>query len=174
MKKEQKNHLYKTGTSDLHLVEETVSPFYQRGGLAHAIALLGLSEPDSLLDAPSEMGLVTMIRNGLNKKVLDTMMAHLDISAVDMGRILHTSDRTMRRYTDDTVLNPDQSEKLLELARLFAHGIDVFGSSTRLRRWMNGPVSSLGGKRPIDLLDTTVGITLVNDTIGKIEYGIAS
>lgn len=156
------------------MVEETVSPLYERGGLAHAIALLGLSEPDSLLDAPSEMDLVSLIRKGLNKQALDAMMEHLDISAIEMGQILHTSDRTMRRYTDETILNPDQSERLLELARLFAHGIDVFGSSIRLRRWMTGPVNSLGGKRPIDLLDTSVGITLVDDTLGRIEYGIAS
>jgi hypothetical protein len=36
------------------LAEETVWPYYQRGGLAHAIALLGLSEPDSELETPTE------------------------------------------------------------------------------------------------------------------------
>jgi putative toxin-antitoxin system antitoxin component (TIGR02293 family) len=172
--KKEKPKAYKIEDRPPLTVEETVSPYYKRGGLAHAIALLGLSEPDSRLDTPSEMDLVAMIRNGFTKTSMDTMMEHLDVSAGDMARMLHTSDRTLRRYTEDTVLNPDQSEKLLALARLFAHGIDVFGSSQRLRRWLNGPVSSLAGKRPIDLLDTSVGITLVNDTIGRIEYGIAS
>lgn len=165
---------YTTGESGISLVEETVSPLYARGGLGHAIGLLGISEPDSLLDAHTDFDLVSLIRKGFNKGALDAMMAHMDITATDMARIMHTSDRTMRRYTKDTVLNPEQSERLLELARLFAHGLDAFGSRDRLRRWMNGPVQSLGGQKPIDLLDTSVGIGLVNDVIGRIEYGIVS
>jgi putative toxin-antitoxin system antitoxin component (TIGR02293 family) len=163
-----------SGEGDFSLVEETVSPLYMRGGLGHAIGLLGISEPDSLLDAHTDFDLVSMIRKGFSKKSLDAMMVHMDITATDMARIIHTSDRTMRRYTKDTVLNPEQSERLLELARLFAHGLDVFGSRERLRRWMNGPVQSLGGQKPIDLLDTSVGIGLVNDVIGRIEHGIIS
>jgi putative toxin-antitoxin system antitoxin component (TIGR02293 family) len=96
----------------------------------------------------------------------------LNISSLEMSKMLHTSDRTMRRYTSESVLNPEQSERLIELARLFAHGVDVFGSSDRFRRWINGPVFSLGGQQPIDLLDTSIGISLVNDTLGRIEYGI--
>ncbi|MCU0403800.1 MAG: DUF2384 domain-containing protein [Chitinophagaceae bacterium] len=170
----QKNRVTTTGDDNTVLVEDTVSPDYERGGLGHAIALLGLSEPDSMLDVPTDFDLVSLIRKGLRKKALDAMMAHLDITATDMARILHTSDRTMRRYTDNTVLNPEQSERLLELARLFAHGLNVFGSRSRLRRWMNGPVQSLGGQKPIDLLDTSVGVNLVDDILGRIEYGIVA
>lgn len=153
-------------------VEEAVLPLYQRGGLGHALALLGLKQHDSLPDIPTDFDMVGVIRNGLSKKAMDEMMAHLDISSLEMSRILHTSDRTMRRFTDETVLNPGQSERLIELARLFAHGEDVFGSADRFRRWINGPVYSLGGQHPIDLLDTSLGISLVNDTLGRIEHGI--
>jgi putative toxin-antitoxin system antitoxin component (TIGR02293 family) len=156
----------------LSRVEETVSPLYQRGGLGHALAILGLQQPDSLLDTPTDFDLVDVIRKGLSKKAMDVLMAHMDISAIEMSRMLHTSDRTMRRYTDDSVLNPEQSERLIELARLFAHGIDVFGSADRFRRWINGPVYSLGGQQPINLMDTSLGISLVNDTLGRIEHGI--
>jgi putative toxin-antitoxin system antitoxin component (TIGR02293 family) len=153
-------------------VQETVSPLYKRGGLGHALALLGIEQADSLLDAPNDFDMVAVIRKGLSKKAMDEMMTHLNISSLEMSKMLHTSDRTMRRYTSESVLNPEQSERLIELARLFAHGVDVFGSSDRFRRWINGPVFSLGGQQPIDLLDTSIGISLVNDTLGRIEYGI--
>ncbi len=155
-------------------VEETVSTSYQRGGLAHAIALLGLAQPDSMLDAPSDFDLVHLIRQGLSKMAMDRMMLHYDITALDMARILHTSDRTMRRYTEDSLLNPEQSERLIELAKLYAHGIDVFGSPVRFRRWLNSTILSLGNQRPLDLLDTSVGISLVDDTLGRIEHGISA
>ena len=157
-----------------YTVEETVSPDYKRGGLAHAIALLGLAQPDSMLDAPSDFDLVHLIRQGLSKMAMDRIMLHYDITALDMARILHTSDRTMRRYTDESLLNPEQSERLIELAKLYAHGIDVFGSSARFRRWLNSTILSLGNQRPLDLLDTSVGISLVDDTLGRIEHGIAA
>lgn len=153
-------------------VEETVSPLYKRGGLGHALALLGIQQADSLLDAPTDFDMVEVIRKGLSKKAMDEMMAHMNITSLEMSRMLHTSDRTMRRYTSESVLNPEQSERLIELARLFAHGVDVFGSAERFRRWMSGPVFSLGGQQPIDLMDTSIGISLVNDTLGRIEYGI--
>lgn len=156
------------------VVEETISPFYERGGLAHAIALLGLSAPDSTLDAPSDFDLVALIRAGLTKNALDRMVQAYDITTIDMARILHVSDRTMRRYETESVLDAEQSERLIELAKLFAHGISVFGSGTRFRRWLNGEVYSLGGQRPIDLLDTSIGIGLVDDILGRIEYGIVA
>lgn len=156
------------------VVEETVSPLYERGGLAHAIALLGLSVPDSTLDAPSDFDLVALIRAGLTKKALDRMVHAYGLTAIDMARILHVSDRTMRRYETESVLDPEQSERLIELAKLFAHGISVFGSNTRFRRWLTSEVYSLGSQKPIDLLDTSIGIGLVDDVLGKIEYGIVA
>lgn len=156
------------------LAEETVSPGYERGGLAHAMALLGIALPDSTLDEPSDFDLVALIRAGLTKKALDRMVEAYDITTIDMARILHVSDRTMRRYETESVLDPEQSERLIELAKLLAHGISVFGSGIRFRRWLNGEVYSLGGQRPIDLLDTSIGIGLVEDVLGKMEYGIVA
>lgn len=157
-----------------NIVEETVSPHYERGGLAHAIALLGLTFPDSSLDAPTDFDIVTLIRSGLTKKALDRMLHAYDITTLDMARILHISDRTMRRYETESVLDPEQSERLIELAKLFAHGISVFGSNERFRKWLHCEVYSLGGERPIDLLDTSIGIGLVDDVLGRIEFGIVA
>ena len=157
-----------------HMVSEPVSPFYERGGLAHAVALMGLTEPDSMADVPTDFDLVSLIRSGLSGKVLERMMQYYDLPSTEMARLLHISDRTLRRYEKDSLLDPEQSERLVELARLYAHGIDVFGSGSRFRRWLNSSVFSLGGERPIDLLDTSIGIGLLNDTLGRIEHGIVS
>ncbi len=163
---------YPLHEGEFYKAEEAVSPYYQRGGVAHAIALLGITSPDSTLDAPTDFDLVKLIRNGLTKKALDRIITAYNITALDMANILHVSDRTMRRYETESVLEPEQSERLIELAKLFAHGISVFGSSERFRRWLNSEIFSLGGQKPIGLLDTSIGISLVDDTLGRIEYGI--
>ncbi len=163
---------YKIPEEKLQVFEETVSPYYQKGGLAYSLALLGLSEPDSMADVQSDYGLVQLIRKGLSKHSIDSMMETMGVTATDMAKILRISDRTIRRYEDNTVLDAEQSERLIELARLYSRGAEVLGSLSRFRQWMNNPVVSLGHELPIDLTDTSVGIQLIHDTLGRIEYGI--
>lgn len=154
------------------IVEETISPSYQKGKLAYSLALLGLSQPDSLADVHSDYDLVQLIRRGLSKNSIDRMMITMGITTTDMAKILRISDRTMRRYENNTVLDAEQSERLIELARLYSRGAEVFGSLSRFRNWMSNPVVSLGHELPIDLTDTSVGTQLIHDTLGRIEYGI--
>src|SRR5262245_9499821 len=68
------------------------------------------------------------IRGGLQKNVLDKFMAVSGFSLADMARILHTSERTLQRYTASHLLNADQSERILELLQLFDRGCEVLGS----------------------------------------------
>lgn len=95
------------------------------------------------------------------------------ISVTEMAGIIHTSDRTLRRYTsDDTVLNPEQSERALELARLYSRGEEVFGSIDAFNQWMNSQVTALGNKKPKEYLDTSIGFEMLMEEVGRIEHGV--
>lgn len=89
-----------------------------------------------------------------------------------MANILHTTDRTLRRYTAKQKLNPEQSERLIEMAKLYTRGEDVFESLENFKTWMATPVAALGNKQPKDFLDTSMGIQLLMDELGRIEHGI--
>jgi hypothetical protein len=56
-------------------------------------------------------------------------------------------------------------------ARILAQAIKTFGSQDAAEDWINGPVMSLGMKRPVDLLVTTKGVNLIEDLLGRIESG---
>lgn len=120
----------------------------------------------------SVFDLIEVSRRGLSKKAVATMARNLGISQAELFTILHISARTWQRYTDEKLLPQDVTEKALQLANLYKQGNDVFGESWRFSGWMNHPSLYFGGKKPIDVLDTTFGFQLVSDEIIRIEHGV--
>jgi putative toxin-antitoxin system antitoxin component (TIGR02293 family) len=115
---------------------------------------------------------IALIRKGLTRKSLDHFMNTTGLTPDEMAAIMHTSTRTLRRYTPETVLNPEQSERVVELARLYSRGEVIFGSIDLFKDWMNTAVLALGNKKPKEFLDTSIGISILLDELGKIEHGI--
>ena len=119
-----------------------------------------------------ESDLIPIIRKGLSKKNLDHLMATTGLDLETMASILHISARTFHRYTAATTLNPEISERIFEIARLYTRGEEVFGDLPSFKTWMTYPSRSLGSKFPKELLDTSLGIKLLEDELIRIEQGI--
>ncbi len=120
----------------------------------------------------SVFDLIEVSRRGLSKKAVATMARHLGIAQADLFIILHISARTWQRYTDEKLLPQDVTEKALQLANLYKQGEEVFGEAWKFQGWMNHPSPFFGGKKPVELLDTTFGFQLVGDEIIRIEHGV--
>jgi putative toxin-antitoxin system antitoxin component (TIGR02293 family) len=103
---------------------------------------------------------------------MDNLMTITDISMTEMAAIIHTSDRTLRRYTPSQKLSQEQSERMVELARLYTRGEEVFGNIPEFRQWMNTQLATFGNKKPKDYLDTSLGIAMITDELGRIQNGI--
>lgn len=101
-----------------------------------------------------------------------TLINQLDISNKKLSEILHVSTRTINRNLNENfAMGIDKVEKLLGLYRLIIHGIDVFGSKKKFSKWINKR-NVLFDAKPIDMLVTMQGLQMVDDTIGRIEYGV--
>jgi putative toxin-antitoxin system antitoxin component (TIGR02293 family) len=114
------------------------------------------------------------IKKGVKKNVLLNTMKLTGFSLEDMAEVLHTSDRTLRRYTNDDILNTDQSERLLELAELCKLGTEVFGNTASFNQWMNSSIMALNYSTPKSYLTTIVGIHIVAQLLGRLQYGVFS
>lgn len=66
------------------------------------------------------------------------------------------------------------SERLLLLEQLARHGESVFEDAGVFARWLRRPLRVLGSHAPLDLMDTSTGLTLVDTILGRIEYGVYS
>jgi putative toxin-antitoxin system antitoxin component (TIGR02293 family) len=106
------------------------------------------------------------------KKALDTLLDKTGITTGEIAEIIHTSDRTLRRYTPQQKLNPDQTERVIQLAHLYSRGEEVFDTLDSFKEWMNSTVIALGNKKPKEFLDTSIGIDYLMEELGRIEHGI--
>jgi len=122
----------------------------------------------------SDIDVLDLIKKGISKKALDNTLEMMGISLEEMSDILHVSERTLRRYTDTSLLNTKQSERILELTKLYHYGEEVFGNLETFKTWMDSTIMALGEKRPKEFLDTSIGIKLITNILGRIEYGVYS
>lgn len=122
----------------------------------------------------TEEDYIHLIRKGIRKKSLDHLVEATAISVSDMAAIMQTTSKELAALKPNELLEKDQSEKVVNIARLYAMGEEAFGSAAEFNKWMNGRVPSLGKKRPKDFLDTSSGINLLMDEISRIQYGVYS
>lgn len=113
-----------------------------------------------------------LIRGGLTRGSLDTLMKKTGLDIYELANILEVTDRTLRRYTPEEVLNKRLSERALEIAKLYSRGEEVFGDAPSFQQWMDADVPALGHRKPKSFLDTSLGIQMLMDELGRIEHGV--
>ncbi len=127
---------------------------------------------------------ISQVRTGLApaeaQQQIRALSAMLDLTVVEMAAVLATPERTFARRLETksiekiAPLTKVQSERLLLLRQLAAHGLDVFEDQGKFNRWLRRPLPLLQQQSPLQLLDTVTGFRLVNQVLGRIEYGVYS
>jgi putative toxin-antitoxin system antitoxin component (TIGR02293 family) len=81
--------------------------------------------------------------------------------------------RTFQRKTaSNRSLTSEQSGKTWNFAEVIAQATSVFGTTAAALEWLSNPAMALEGKVPLDLLDTSAGLEMVRDLLGRFEYGV--
>ncbi|MGH7936284.1 MAG: type II RES/Xre toxin-antitoxin system antitoxin [Chthoniobacterales bacterium] len=121
--------------------------------------------------ALSPLEQIETIRKGIAAQVFDQIAAALGVGKETLARKLNINAQTLRKRKSRK-LSADEAEKSLRVARVFAFATEVLGSENDARYWLNQNIPALGGKRPLDLLDTDVGAHEVNNLLGGIKWGM--
>lgn len=140
----------------------------------------------SLLGAPSIIRRVPqspleaheLILKGLPSKALLHLVQNLASLRWDdsFARAIGMSHRTYQRLasTSTKQLDPEQSGRTWKLAEILAKAIAIFGSREEAEQWLERPAIGLDQRKPIDLLATPAGVELVENLLGRLEYGVYS
>jgi putative toxin-antitoxin system antitoxin component (TIGR02293 family) len=120
----------------------------------------------------SPMAIIETARRGIPRKKADVLAKAIGLTDREMARILNISERTFHRYKDDTLLDTIASEKLLLLTLLYKKGEEVFESLENFKFYMRTPSFLFLNKTPLELLDTNTGFQVVEDALGRLEYGV--
>ena len=78
------------------------------------------------------------------------------------------------RIEQGELLKQDESERVLRLLSLYARAVEVFEDQERATRWFSSRPKALGGKTPLEFMQTEPGARWVEDVLGRIEHGVFS
>jgi putative toxin-antitoxin system antitoxin component (TIGR02293 family) len=127
------------------------------------------SEIESELDAHE------LLHRGLPRRALSSLIEKLHvIHADEASQALGVSLRTLQRHKSAPAVPLDvrQSGRAWKFAEILAKATRVFGSQDEAEQWLKRPAIGLDQQRPIDLLTTPAGVKLVEDYLGRLEYGV--
>lgn len=82
---------------------------------------------------------------------------------------------TLARYRgSQRLLSSKQSDLVARLARIWAAARSVWKSEDAARRFLFEPHQLLEGTPPISMIQTDVGVRMVEDILGRLEHGSAA
>ncbi len=114
-----------------------------------------------------------LVLEGFPFSSLNLVAERLTMSFSELAEPLKIPPRTLyRRKSSAKRLTAVESDSLFRIARIIAHAESVFGDKKAASAWLRSEIPSLGGQRPLDILDTDAGTLEVDDLLGRIEYGV--
>ncbi len=139
-------------------------------GTAQIYRTLGVPRPPK----PGLEDLRRRVRAGLPYRSVETVARRFDLRREELSEVLALPERTLARRKRERRLEPGESDRLFRLARLAARGVEVLGSAEKVARWLKAANRALGGRTPLALCDTDLGVRQVEQVLGRIEHGVFS
>jgi putative toxin-antitoxin system antitoxin component (TIGR02293 family) len=124
-------------------------------------------------DAPTGLDIMRLVRRGLPVTTIEFVLETGRLTLAELDRIVLPRKTLMNRRRLGH-LTPEQSDRLVRVARLIAVAEETFGSQEKANIWLRRPTTALGGEAPLDLLDTDEGARQVETLLGRIAHGIAA
>jgi putative toxin-antitoxin system antitoxin component (TIGR02293 family) len=117
--------------------------------------------------------LIKLVREGISYSDFNKVSSRTPFTIKEWASYLNVSVRTMERHREENkVFRKEQSERILSIYQLLNYGQSVFGERDNFFKWMGSESIALGGIKPKELLDTSIGINMVKDELGRIEHGV--
>ena len=125
-------------------------------------------------DVRSDLDLVEAIHKGLPIRTLEVVLNKKLLKANEIYALVAPRRTLAHRKERQKTLSPDQSDRLARVLRVLTRAEEALGSREKAGRWMRKENRALGGRRPLDLLESDVGSRMVERVLGRIEYGVYS
>ena len=113
-------------------------------------------------------------QNGLTKKAVANLSKNTKLPVSYIMTLADINIRTIQRKSEEEKLSSETSEKILQVAQVFATGTEVFDTLDSFKEWLETPNISLDGAIPAKLISSRYGAQMVLDCLGRIQYGVFS
>lgn len=130
------------------------------------VSLLGL-RPSNPIE------ILKRVKRGLKFEALERFQKNTQFSTTELADLVSIRMRTLHRRREQGRLEPDESDRLLRVSRVFGKSLELFeGDAEAARRWFHTPAKALGGAQPIALAATDLGSREVEALIDRLEHGV--
>jgi putative toxin-antitoxin system antitoxin component (TIGR02293 family) len=119
------------------------------------------------------MDMVKLIRRGLPVGAVQFVLDSGRLTLAELDQIV-LPRKTLANRRRIGSLTPEQSDRLIRVARVLAAAEETFGNQEKAGAWLRRLTRALGGECPLHLLDTDEGAREVTALLGRIGHGIAA
>ncbi|MDQ6767030.1 MAG: DUF2384 domain-containing protein [Candidatus Eremiobacteraeota bacterium] len=94
------------------------------------------------------------------------------LNSEQLAAALGISKRTLDRKKGKSRLNAVESDRAVRLARVLTLALEVFGNQKNTTiAWLHDPIVALGGRAPVEFLDTDEGLRRIEQVVLQLDYG---
>ena len=104
--------------------------------------------------------------------LIDNLVSLRDPASIEKAVGISRRTFQRRKVAPRKALSQEQSGRTWKFAEILAKATAVLGSQEEAEHWLERPAIGLDQRRPIDLLATPAGIGIVEEFLGRIEYGV--
>jgi putative toxin-antitoxin system antitoxin component (TIGR02293 family) len=126
------------------------------------------------VDVSSEVDFVELIERGLPLASLSVLAEQEGLGPDDIDRLIIPRRTLSHRKARNQPLNRTESERAIRIASLTSLAEETFANSDKARIWLRRETAALGGRRPLDLLETEPGARMVEQLLYRIGHGVAA
>jgi putative toxin-antitoxin system antitoxin component (TIGR02293 family) len=115
----------------------------------------------------------SQLQKGLAYSAFERFQRNTGLSAASLAELIQLPPRTLARRKDAGRLEPDESDRLFRVARVFGRALELFEADPEAaRHWLSSKQPLLGNLAPLELAGTDVGALEVEHLIGRLVHGI--
>jgi putative toxin-antitoxin system antitoxin component (TIGR02293 family) len=129
----------------------------------------------SSTDLKDYVKMAALAVRGLEPEVALDLAKRLDISQDRLSELAQIAKTTLhRRIKEHQPLDQNESERVIRLYSVYQKAVEVFDDEERAARWFSSHPKALGGKTPLEFMETEPGARYVEKLLGRIEHGVFS
>ncbi len=130
------------------------------------VALLGLRDYRPIR-------IYAQLRKGLPYRALERFQRNTRLNTTEIATLIQLPPRTLARRKQTGRLEPEESDRLIRVARVFGRALGLFeGDPAAASHWLSSKQPLLGNLVPLALAGTDVGALEVEHLVGRLEHGI--
>ncbi|MFY0686920.1 MAG: DUF2384 domain-containing protein [Cyclobacteriaceae bacterium] len=133
-----------------------------------------LAEPFMTYAFPSSVNVrhIESLRNGVSATQVEKVQALFGLTQVSMAETLHLTPKTLRvKIKEKGRVDALQGSLIMAMIEVGHLGQSLFGGKAQFISWLNMTSQALGDRRPITLIDTFQGLTLLRSELESIADG---